>query len=65
MKTIQSVRTQISALLLLLGLTQPGFAALVDMAEYQDWDGVEASIFRGYQCYSSRWHERIILGRLS
>ena len=44
MKIIQSVRTHISALMLLLGLAQPGFAALVDMAEYQDWNGVESSI---------------------
>ncbi len=44
MKIIQSVRTHISALMLLLGLVQPGFAALVDMAEYQDWNGVESSI---------------------
>ncbi len=44
MKKIKSVKAQVFALLLLLGLTQPGFAALVDMAEYADWAGVEASI---------------------
>ncbi|MBN4075002.1 MAG: hypothetical protein COA71_06975 [SAR86 cluster bacterium] len=44
MKTIQIVKTKIFAFILILGLTQPGYAALVDMAEYQDWDGVEASI---------------------
>jgi len=44
MKIIQSVKTKTFAFILMLGLMHPGYAALVDMAEFQDWDGVEASI---------------------
>ena len=44
MKILQSVKTTSVAFFLMLGLTQSGYAALVDMAEYQDWDGVAASI---------------------
>ena len=44
MKNFKKIRTQLSASMLLLGLTQSGFANLVDMAEYQDWEGVQASI---------------------
>lgn len=44
MKAIKLAKTTISAFILLLGLTQTGQAALVDMAEYQDWDGVQSSI---------------------
>jgi ankyrin repeat protein len=44
MNTLQSVRARTYAFILMLGLSLPGYAALVDMAEYQDWDGVLASI---------------------
>ena len=44
MKTFKKIRTQLSASMLLIGLSQSGFASLVDMAEYQDWEGVQASI---------------------
>jgi uncharacterized protein len=47
MKTIQNVKTKIYAFILVLGLSHPGYAALVDMAEYQDWDGVQSSISTG------------------
>ncbi len=44
MMILQRVKTLIVAFFLMLGLSQSGYAALVDMAEYQDWNGVEASI---------------------
>lgn len=44
MKTLQSINAKIAALVLMLGLSLPGYAALVDMAEYQDWNGVQSSI---------------------
>ncbi|MAM71562.1 MAG: hypothetical protein CMP91_10510 [Gammaproteobacteria bacterium] len=44
MKMKKNIRAQLAGLVI-LGLTaQAGQAALVDMAEYQDWDAVEASI---------------------
>jgi len=44
MKRLQSMKTKTYAFILALGLAHPGYAALVDMAEYQDWEGVQASI---------------------
>ena len=44
MKILQNFKTITFAFFLILGLTQSGYAALVDMAEYQDWNGVESSI---------------------
>ena len=44
MKILQSIKSITFAFILMLGLTQSGYAALVDMAEYQDWNGVESSI---------------------
>lgn len=44
MKTIKITKAIISAFILMLGLTQASYAALVDMAEYQDWEGVQSSI---------------------
>ena len=47
MKVIKTTKSMISAFILSLGLTQAGFAALVDMAEYQDWEGLQSSISTG------------------
>ena len=44
MKITQNIKTKIYGFILILGLSHPGYAALVDMAEYQDWAGVESSI---------------------
>ncbi len=45
MKTTKHLKTKLSSLILLAGLAaQPGYSALVDMAEYQDWDALQASI---------------------
>ncbi|MDG2089761.1 MAG: ankyrin repeat domain-containing protein [Gammaproteobacteria bacterium] len=41
---MKTIKTLISSFILMLGLSNLSFAALVDMAEYQDWDGVESSI---------------------
>jgi ankyrin repeat protein len=46
MKTIKTIKAQISALIILGFIAQPGFATLVEMAEYQDWSAVESSISR-------------------
>ncbi len=44
MKTIKTIKAQVSALIFLGFIAQPGFATLVEMAEYQDWSAVESSI---------------------
>lgn len=44
MKIIKSINTATLTFLLILGLANPGYAALVDMAEYQDWEGIQAAI---------------------
>ena len=44
MNTLQSVKAKTYAFILMLGFSLSGYAALVDMAEYQDWDGVQAAI---------------------
>ncbi len=44
MKARVSMKSVIAAFILMTGMIQPGFAALVDMAEYQDWDGLQSSI---------------------
>lgn len=44
MKTIKKRVSQISAIILLGIATQSGQAALVDLAEYQDWEAVASSI---------------------
>ena len=41
---MKTIKTSISIFILYLGLVQTSYAALVDMAEYQDWAGVESSI---------------------
>ena len=44
MKKMKALATHISAAILLSITAQTSQAAIVDMAEYQDWDGVAASI---------------------
>ncbi|MFL2840566.1 MAG: ankyrin repeat domain-containing protein [Pseudohongiellaceae bacterium] len=47
MKIIKRVKLKTFAFILAVGLTHNGYAALVDMAEYQDWNGVQSNISTG------------------